>query len=58
MLPQAQQHGGRGDGLVRGVDHTLPDPGQISQVEYVVELGGGGQHLHLGQLPETPGDRH
>ena len=29
----------------------LPDPGQISQVEDVVELGGRGQHLDLDLLP-------
>lgn len=41
-----------------GTQHALPDPGQIPQVEDVVELGRGRQHLDFGRLPETAGQRH
>lgn len=33
----------------------LPNPGQISQVEDIVELGWGGQHLDFGLLPQVTG---
>ena len=36
----------------------LPDPGQITQVEDVVELGGSGQHLDLDLLPQVSSCRH
>ena len=35
-----------------GVDHSLPDPGKISQVEDVMELGWCRQHLLFGSLPD------
>lgn len=41
-----------------GTQHALPDPGQIPQVEDVVELGRGRQHLDFGRLPQTAGQRH
>jgi len=41
------------DHLGRGVEHALPDARQVPQVEDVVELGGRGQHLGLGGLPEA-----
>lgn len=41
-----------------GTQHALPDPGQIPQVEDVVELGRGRQHLHFGRLPQTAGQGH
>lgn len=46
------------DHLGIGTQHALPDPGQIPQVEDVVELGRGWQHLNFGGLPQTAGQRH
>ena len=37
-------------------NHSQPDPGEISQVEDVVKLGGGGHHLGFGGVPQHPGD--
>ena len=31
---------------------TLPDSGQISQIENIMKLGGRGQHLQLHPLPQ------
>lgn len=36
----------------------MPDPGQIPQVEGVMELGRSWKHLDFGQLPETAGQTH
>ena len=57
MSPEVKQHG-----LVvydgwNGTDHAEPDPGEIPQVEYVVELGGRRHHLRLGREPQHPRDR-
>lgn len=46
------------DHLSVGTQHALPDPGQIPQIEDVVELGRGRQHLHFGRLPQTAGQGH
>ncbi len=51
-------HLDRADHLSVGIEHALPDPGQIPQIEDVVELGRSWKHLDLGQLPETAGQRH
>ena len=39
-----------------GSDHAQPDPGEISQVEDVVELGWRGHHLGLGGVPQHSRD--
>jgi hypothetical protein len=39
-------------------EDPLPDPGQVSKVEHVVELGRGRQHLFLCLLPNYPGQRN
>lgn len=41
-----------------GIEHPLPNPRQIPQVENVVKLGRGWKHLDLGQLPQAAGQRH
>lgn len=41
-----------------GTQHALPDPGQVPQVEDVMELGRGRQHLHFGRLPQTASQGH
>ena len=47
VLPEAHQDVLAGDHVGLGVDHPLPDAGQVAQVEDVVELGRRGQHLDL-----------
>ena len=37
------------------VQHALPDAGEVTEVENVVELGGCRQHLGFGVLPQQPG---
>lgn len=46
------------DHLTTGAEHALPDPGQIPQVEDIVEFRRCWKHFHLGQLPEVSGQRH
>ena len=47
VFPEPQQFFFRRDDATLGVDHALPDSGQVTQVENVVKLGWSGQHLDL-----------
>ena len=47
MLPELHEDLDIVDHLCDGVDGALPDAAQITQVEDVVELGWGRQHLDL-----------
>ena len=57
MSPEVKQHGLVVDDGWNGADHAEPDPGEIPQVEYVVELGGRRHHLRLGHVPHHSRDR-
>lgn len=41
------------DNLRGGVQHTLPDPGKISKVKYVMEFCWCREHFNLGHLPQS-----
>lgn len=58
MFPQRHHFAGIVDDFWGSVQHSLPDSAQVTQVEDVVELGGGGQHLDLDPLPHLPRGRH
>ena len=60
VFPQGHQHVGGGDDLRGSHQQTLPDSAEISQVEDVVELCRGRQHLVLHPLPQHTGggDQH
>jgi hypothetical protein len=47
MFPEAKQDLGVCDDSWQGVDHSLPNTRQVSQVEDVVEFCRRGQHLYL-----------
>ena len=47
MLPQPEQDLDVAHGVADSVNHTLPDTGQVTQVEDVVELCRSGQHFDL-----------
>jgi len=58
VTPQYQQRG-YARTLARGyLQHALPDPGQVAQVEHVVEISGRGQQFLFGLLPHEPRQRH
>jgi hypothetical protein len=47
VLPESDQHFLAVDHLGDGVEHALPDAGQVTQVENVVELGRRRKHFYL-----------
>ena len=55
MDPQGQHTVQRGAGLMLHMQHSLPDAGEVTEVEDVVELGRCRQHLCFGVLPQQPG---
>ena len=58
VFPQRHHSAGVVDNVRSSVKHALPDSTQVTQVENVMKLGGGGQHLDLDLLPHLPGGWH
>lgn len=58
VFPQRHHSADVVDNVRSSVKHALPDSTQVTQVENVMELGGGGQHLDLDLLPHLPGGWH
>ena len=52
VLPQVHEHRLRVDNGVDRADHAQPDAAEVAQVEDVVELGRGRQHLGLRFQPQ------
>ena len=47
VLPELKEDFLRVNNIWESVDHTLPDTRQVTQVENIMELGRGRQHLNL-----------
>ena len=56
VLPQVHEHRLRVDHGVDRADHAQPDAAEVAQVEDVMELGRGRQHLGLRLQPQLPGE--